>query len=241
MTYLKKEALDIQGLLERILSGLERGRIEVSEMSKGMEEQAKTQIKAGDTVTAYGYDWEVLDPEYEGEDGPGILCLIKGLIRTMAFSEDGCNDYAKSDIKKYLEDEFTPELEELGAEFRTAELDLTADDGTGWDKEPLEVKGAFLLTDDLYRRYRRYISNKEDWWWTATAYSFISGSSYDVRSVTTDGSRYNSYARIGNYGLAPACIFSFLPEQGTKDTAEEIVELKKRVTELEKRIKELEE
>ena len=194
-------------------------------------------MKAGDIVKAYGYEWEILDPEYKGKDGLGILCLTKNIIKNMAFSEDGCSDYAKSDVRKYLANEFTPELARRGAEFKTIELDLTADDGTGWDKEPLKVKGAFLLTDDLYRRYRRYISNKEGWWWTATAYSFNSGNSRYARYVDIDGSRSGGGAFNGNNGLVPACIFSFLPEQRAKDTAEEIEELKKRAAELEKQIR----
>ena len=197
-------------------------------------------MKAGDTVTAYGYEWEILDPGYQCNDGPGILCLTKDIVRTMAFSEAGNNDYAKSDIKKYLDEEFAPGLERQGAEFRTVELNLMADDGTGWDKGPLEVKGAFLLTDDLYRRYRRYISDKGDWWWTATAYSFDCFGSHYTRHVDTDGS-LNRYSGANVHGgLAPACIFSCLPER-TKDTAEEIEELKQRVAKLEKWIKEMEE
>lgn len=167
-------------------------------------------------IEAYGYQWEILDKEYEAADGQGILCLMKEPMETMVFSKDEDNYYPDSDIAERVAD-FSKEIEGMGAQFRTVELDLTADDGTGWDKNKLKVKGAFLLTADMYRKYRRHISNKDDWWWLATAYSFSSGYSNSVRYVSTDGSLYSSSAYYGGHGVAPACVFSFLPQHQQED------------------------
>ena len=208
-------------------------------------------ITAGETVKAYGHEWEVLDTDYNG----GILCLMKEQICEKSFDEDGCNYYPESDICAYLA-ELTEEFEAKGASFETANLSMRADDGTGWDKDNYEATGLFLLTADLYREYRRYISDKAHWWWLATAYSFSSGYSNSARFVYTDGSLNTNSAYSGNYGVAPACIFSFLPdEEETKPGAEtqmdEVVEsvkqlvrdlkaIRERISGIEDRLDELE-
>ena len=111
---------------------------------------------------------------------------------------------------------------------------MRADDGTGWDKDNFEVYGLFLLTADLYREYRQHISNKEDWWWLATAYSYSSGYSNYARIVSTDGTLGDSDACNGHSGVSPACVFSFLPdEEGETDPAkadlEELIESMKQI------------
>lgn len=186
-------------------------------------------IEAGQTVKAYGHEWEVLDADYNG----GILCLMKEQLKQMAFSEDNNNYYPDSDVCKYLADE-TETLRNRGAKFEGVSLSMRADDGTGWDKENFEVYGLFLLTADLYREYRQHISNKEDWWWLATAYSYSSGDSSSARYVSTDGTLSNSSACYGHIGVSPACVFSFLPdEEGETDTAkadlEELIESMKQI------------
>ncbi len=209
-------------------------------------------ITTGETIKAYGREWEVLDAAYNG----GVLCLMKEQICEKAFDEDGCNYYPESDICAYLA-ELTEEFEAKGASFEMANLSMMADDGTGWDKDNYEVDGLFLLTADLYREYRRYISNKAHWWWLATAYSFSSGYSSNARSVSPDGSLSNNGAYGGCRGAAPACIFSFLPdnEEETKPRAEiqmdEVVEsvkqlvrdlkaIRERISGIEDRLDELE-
>ena len=89
---------------------------------------------------------------------------------------------------------------------------MRADDGTGWDKGPFSVTGLFLLTERMYQDYKQYISDKSKCWWLATAYSFVSGYSYLARLVSTDGSLYSNGTFRWYYGVVPACVFSFLPE-----------------------------
>lgn len=190
-----------------------------------------------EVIKVYGYEWEILDKKYKAVGGQGILCLMKEPMKEMAFSKDKSNDYANSDIHKRLL-EFTKELEKQGAEFRTAELDLTADDGTGWEHPKLLVKGAFLLTADMYRKYHRYISDKSNCWWLATAYSFSSGHSYTARFVDMDGTLGINGTFYWNHGIAPACVFSFLPQQDEKQ--KEIEDIKEQMRSLQERIEKLE-
>lgn len=168
-------------------------------------------MRNGDVVEAYGFLWEILDLNYQAEDGEtGILCLMKEPVKEMAFSENNDNDYESSDVKGYLES-LTAELCEKGASFRRTALSMAADDGTGWEREPLIVDGLFLLTADMYRKYRKYIGSKKKRWWLASAYSFNSGYSYLVRLVDTDGTLGDDGACYGDMGVSPACVFSFLP------------------------------
>ena len=56
-------------------------------------------MKAGDTIKAYGYEWEIMNTDYNG----GILCLTKEPICTKAFDDDNINNfYPESTICKYL-------------------------------------------------------------------------------------------------------------------------------------------
>lgn len=195
-------------------------------------------IEAGQTVKAYGHEWEVLDTDYNG----GILCLMKEQICEKAFDENESNYYPESSICKYLAD-LSDGLERQGAEFKTAYLSMRADDGTGWDKDDYKVNGLFLLTADMYRDYRRYISNKNKWWWLATAYSYSSGNSNAARNVGTDGTLNCYTAYSGGNGVSPACVFSFLPdEEGETDPAkadlEELIESMKQIVRDNKAIRE---
>ncbi len=166
-------------------------------------------MKNGEVITKYGEEWIVLDNEFKTADGKiGTLVLADDVWENRPFNEKGRNYYPESTICKYLE-EATQELigdEETGM----VELSMIAEDGTGWEHEPYKTKGLFLLTTDLYRKYRRFIPKMSDWWWLATAYSFFgskySGDSYRVRFVRTDGTLFINSAYHGHTGVVPAFI-----------------------------------
>ena len=63
----------------------------------------------------------------------------------------------------------------------------------------------FLLTCDMYRKYRSVIPNLDDWWWLATAYSTESnGYAHYARDVFSGGGLDYSAAYYGNGGVGPA-------------------------------------
>ena len=81
--------------------------------------------------------------------------------------------------------------------------DLTSEDGL--DDYGACRDYATLISCDEYRKYRKYISNKTECWWTLTPYSTPgSGHSDIARNVSTDGSLDISYAYSGDCGVAPA-------------------------------------
>ena len=163
----------------------------------------KTNIKiAPSSVISYGgLDCIVLDVEQDK-----ILVLAKESIGNMPFDEGNSNNFPKSTLCKYLNGEFIKTLKANGADTSAlipTTIDLTSDDGLKDYGETTQK--IFLLTCDMYRKYRSIIPNLDDWWWLATAYSTESnGYAYFARLVYSDGSLGNNYAYYGDNGVRPA-------------------------------------
>lgn len=163
----------------------------------------KTNIKiAPSSVINYGgLDCIVLDVEQDK-----ILVLAKESIGNMPFDEGNSNNFPKGTLCKYLNGEFIKKLKANGADTSAlipTTIDLTSDDGLKDYGETTQK--IFLLTCDMYRKYRSVIPNLDDWWWLATAYSTESnGYAYRARYVGSDGSLRSGYAAYGRRGVRPA-------------------------------------
>lgn len=163
----------------------------------------KTNIKiAPSSVISYGgLDCIVLDVEQDK-----ILVLAKESIGNMPFDEGNSNNFPKGTLCKYLNGEFIKTLKANGADTSAlipTTIDLTSDDGLKDYGETTQK--IFLLTCDMYRKYRSIIPNLDDWWWLATAYSTESnGYASHARTVDSDGSLDISGAFNGDDGVRPA-------------------------------------
>lgn len=163
----------------------------------------KTNIKiAPSSVINYGgLDCIVLDVEQDK-----ILVLAKESIGNMPFDEGNSNNFPKGTLCKYLNGEFIKKLKANGADTSAlipTTIDLTSDDGLKDYGETTQK--IFLLTCDMYRKYRSVIPNLDDWWWLATAYSTESnGYARHARNVYSDGSLGNDVAYGGYRGVRPA-------------------------------------
>ena len=163
----------------------------------------KTNIKiAPSSVISYGgLDCIVLDVEQDK-----ILVLAKESIGNMPFDEGNSNNFPKGTLCKYLNGEFIKKLKANGADTSAlipTTIDLTSDDGLKDYGETTQK--IFLLTCDMYRKYRSVIPNLNDWWWLATAYSTESnGYANSARYVNSDGSLDYYYAYGGYRGVRPA-------------------------------------
>lgn len=163
----------------------------------------KTNIKiAPSSVISYGgLDCIVLDVEQDK-----ILVLAKESIGNMPFDEGNSNNFPKGTLCKYLNGEFIKKLKANGADTSAlipTTIDLTSDDGLKDYGETTQK--IFLLTCDMYRKYRSVIPNLNDWWWLATAYSTESnGYAYYARFVYSAGSLDYGTAYLGHYGVRPA-------------------------------------
>lgn len=163
--------------------------------------KANIKIAPSSVINYGGLDYIVLDVEQDK-----ILVLAKESIGDMPFDEGNSNNFPKGTLCKYLNDEFIKKLKANGADTSAivpTTINLTSDDGLKDYGETTQK--IFLLTCDMYRKYRSVIPNLDDWWWLATAYSTESnGYANSARAVYSDGSLnyYNAYN--GSHGVRPA-------------------------------------
>lgn len=162
----------------------------------------KTRIKkpsAGEHFFYNGIEFVAL-----GEEQGGILAVVaERLEERMAFDKNNKNDWRSSTLREYLNGEYINN-------FDTDDLlpfvsDLTSDDGmTDYGTSEDFVA---LLSDNLYRKYRKFMPQYDTWVWTITPWSCTPGAAYIERHVSTSGALNHNHASYG-YGVAPACIFN---------------------------------
>jgi len=166
-------------------------------------------MKNGEVIEKYGKKWVVLDTEFKTADGRnGILLLAADVWEYLPFDDVNSNYYPETSIYypetticSYLKEETKSLIgdEETG----TVELLMTAENTIGLENEPYKTNGLFLLTTELYRKYKRFIPRMSYWWWTATAYS---GDAYHVWFVHTNGLLDYILAYRGDIGVVPALV-----------------------------------
>lgn len=163
--------------------------------------KANIKIAPSSVINYGGLDCIVLDVEQDR-----ILVLAKESIGNMPFDEGNSNNFPKGTLCKYLNGEFIKKLKANGADTSAlipTTIDLTSDDGLKDYGETTQK--IFLLSCDMYRKYRSVIPNLDNWWWLATAYSTESnGYAVSARCVGSVGSLYNGYAYYGLIGVRPA-------------------------------------
>lgn len=155
--------------------------------------------QAGERFVRGGIEFVAL-----GMEQGGVLAVAaKRLEDEMAYDEGGSNDWRKSSLRKYLNEEFVKNFNK--GDLLPFVSDLTSDDsmtdyGTSEDF-------VALLSDNLYRKYRKFMPQYDTWVWTITPWSCHPGNAYRERLVHTSGALSHYYAIFG-YGVAPACIFN---------------------------------
>ena len=121
----------------------------------------------------------------------------------MPFDEDNCNDWRKSSLRRYLNEEYIKGFNR--GDLLPFVSDLTTDSGQkdyGTSEDYIA-----LLSCDLYRKYREYVPKYDNWVWTLTPWHIFPSLAYYVRVVYTDGSVSSYFARHSS-GVAAACIFN---------------------------------
>lgn len=155
--------------------------------------------QAGERFTRGGIEFVAL-----GMEQGGVLAVAaKRLEDEMAYDEDGSNDWRKSSLRKYLNEEFVKNFDK--GDLLPFVSDLTSDDGmTDYGTSEDFVA---LLSDNLYRKYRKFMPQYDTWVWTITPWSCLTGNADSERAVYTSGA-LGHYNAIYGYGVAPACIFN---------------------------------
>ena len=188
----------------------------VLEKLKGAIQMQKT-LKTGkigqfgteSRITYGGVKWVVLDAR------PNMsLCLAEdvlkdenGEVRYMAFDTDNKNDFAASSVRAFLNGDFLEELAAAGADkeaFVPIVLDLTSDDGL--DDYGTDSAKIGLITDQMYRAFRKIIPKASEDYWTCTPFSTErNGYKSFVRIVSASGALNYNNACFGGRGVRPLC------------------------------------
>ena len=167
-----------------------------------MKEENISILSPGERFEFKGFDWIVLDNNVDG----GVLAIMSSAWNgeEYCFDDDGCNNYAKSSLRRVLLVELLPMLGKDN--LIPHEVDLVADNGD--DSYGTVTDRVFILSYDEYRKYRKNVPLLPEWMWTCTPWYIInSEGGSNVRCVNTVGGLYGIYAKI-SIGVAPACVFN---------------------------------
>ena len=160
-------------------------------------------IPVGETFKIGSEEWIVLE-----QSGDTTAVLKKDLLPDSRKFDSNTNNFAKSEIYSFLNDEYYVRLAALIGTNNICEhtVDLTADDGL---KDYKKCKAyVSLLTCELYRKYTDIMLkyDPKQWWWLATAYSTPTrGYSELVRCVNSIGTLCSSVFDSCS-GVRPFCI-----------------------------------
>ena len=188
----------------------------VLEKLKGVIQMEKTlktgkigQFGAESRITYGGMKWVVLDarPNMSLCIAEDVLKGENGEVRYMAFDTDNKNDFAASSVRAFLNGDFLEELAAAGADkeaFAPIVLDLTSDDGL--DDYGTDSAKIGLITDQMYRAFRKIIPKASEDYWTCTPFSTErNGYKSFVRYVNTSGALSFNDAYDGSWGVRPLC------------------------------------
>lgn len=163
-------------------------------------EEDKTKIpKPGEQFEYNGVEFTAL-----GEEQGGVLAIVSELLKEeMPLDKSNKNDWRTSSLRKYLNGEYLEQFNR--GDLLPFVSDLTADDGMK-DYGTAEDY-VFLLSSDLYRKYRESVPHFHNRWWTLTPWTCNRYYADSARIVYPSGELYN-YGAYGGYGVAPACLFN---------------------------------
>lgn len=170
----------------------------LEEFEQKLEALKEKQVpEAGKTMEIAGMKWMILE-----ETDKGYVALTAEPIEKMIFGKN--NDWKESSIREILNTDFLEKIEKEVGELPEFERDLLSLDGqTEYGKCIDKIS---LISLDEYRKYRKYIPNYENCWWTLTPDSTRCNKDSLWISVV-DPSGVISRGDCGNSnGVRPFCI-----------------------------------
>ena len=139
-----------------------------------------------------------------GEEQGGVLAIVSELLEEeMPLDESNKNDWRTSSLRKYLNGEYLEQFNR--GDLLPFVSDLTSDDGMK-DYGTAEDY-VFLLSCDLYRKYRKCMPQYDTWVWTVTPWTCTPSYAIIARIVHSSG-EVGITSACGGYGVAPACLFN---------------------------------
>lgn len=168
-----------------------------------MKKEILSNVKDGEIFSIAGVEF------IKFSDKNGITTAVaKDSLGDRRFGTN--NNYAKSDIREWLEEEFLPKIEaEIGAEnILEHEVDLLSLDGSDkWGKVNCKVS---LPTFDFYRQNVKVFDKHKlkDWWWLVTPDSTNEHYSDNWIVCVSPSGYVVSYDYYFNLGVRP--FFTFI-------------------------------
>lgn len=181
------------------------------ELVKQLEEAEKknkvrlSELKLGDTFKIGEHDFIVLDQD---ESSQTTKVISKGFMAEDVIFDKNTKDYNKSNIKKMIEADIQPIIENAMGEENLVEhaVNLASVD-MQYEYENCICK-VRPITFDEARKFNNLLVNKSlnDWWWTCTPWSTKErGLEYSIAVVSSSGCISRNYCNY-NYGVRPFCI-----------------------------------
>lgn len=133
----------------------------------------------------------------------GILAVATKPLHDLCFDSYGRNNWRQSSLREYLNNDF------IKNEIDPTDLlpfvsDLITYDGTRKYGECVDY--IFLLSADLYEKYKDYLPGWDRWMWLITAQNYLPEKRGNAGIVCTDGS-LTFFDAMHGYGTAIACSF----------------------------------
>lgn len=160
-------------------------------------------LKAGEAFCIGENDYIVLK-QHEGK----TKVISKDFIAEDREFADDTADYKTSGLRKYIEAEIQPIIEnEVGAE-NLVEHRVSLETMDGHDNYGELTCKVRPLTFDEARKYNNLIVNNDldDWWWTCTAWTSPNREYNRSIAVVLPSGYFNYDNCIGSCGVRPVCI-----------------------------------
>lgn len=177
-------------------------------LGKFKESIAKVELSTldvGEVFKIGEHDFIVLEQD---EELGHTFVISKGFMAENKVFDNNTIDYNKSSIKKLIERDIQPIIEnEVGAEnIVEHEIDLTSVDMQNeFGTCKCKVR---LITFDEVREHNDLLADKDlsDWWWTCTPWSTEERGWSRSLAVVSPGGVIRSRRCYDNYGVRPFCI-----------------------------------
>lgn len=181
------------------------------ELVKQLEEAEKknkvrlSELKPGDTFKIGEHDFIVL---CQDDSSQTTKVISKGFMAEDVIFDKNTKDYNKSNIKKMIEADIQPIIENAMGEENLVEhaVNLASVD-MQYEYENCICK-VRPITFDEARKFNNLLVNKSlnDWWWTCTPWSTKErGLEYSIAVISSSGF-FNSDFYSNYYGVRPFCI-----------------------------------
>lgn len=186
--------------------GLKYFENELSKLNKEFAEYKKKHIcvpEVGKVIELADMEWLILDKTEKG-----YFAILNGFNGKAREFDSDSNNWISGNLRNELNTDFLKMITENLGENAIVKFDrnlLSLDGQTEYGHCEDKVS---LLTVDEYRKYRKHLTNMDEWWWLITPWS-TPCNDYSRTLAVVSSSGFIVSNNCGNVsGVRPVCIFS---------------------------------